>query len=210
MWKEINNCMAENYFMNNEDKTEDVWKTPRESWHTTCDGYIDTNNIADADGYSKIIKPRKYDKIVTEKGTCSLNERNPLSLTSHITLSYSKVKFQSNIHNKNGQTGSENEKNLSSWKSYPTSSSISSNIWRIHFSQLPIAPIILMLFVGNWKSETRAGKVFRSKLTIVQLMSLLLHTKELNTTQMTILQKQSKYQNINIFFSKSHRRHSKR
>ena len=66
MWKEIDNCMADNYFMNNEDKIEDVWKTPRESWHTTCDGYIDTKDINDAlkkvDGYSKILKTRKYDK----------------------------------------------------------------------------------------------------------------------------------------------------
>ena len=100
MWKEIDNCMADNYFMNNEeDKKEDVWKTPRESWHTTCDGYIDTKDINDAlkkvDGYSKILKTRKYDKIVTENGACP-NERSPVSFKSQVVVSYnnSKVKFQ--------------------------------------------------------------------------------------------------------------------
>ena len=99
MWKEIDNCMADNYFMNNEDKIEDVWKTPRESWHTTCDGYIDTKDINDAlkkvDGYSKILKTRKYDKIVTENGACP-NKRSPVSFKSQVVVSYnnSKVKFQ--------------------------------------------------------------------------------------------------------------------
>ena len=103
MWKEINNCMADNYFMNNEDKSEDVWKTPRESWHTTCDGYIDTKDINDAlkkvDGYSKILKTRKqYDKIVTENGA-SCDKANDISLISFnsqgvVSYSNNKVKFQ--------------------------------------------------------------------------------------------------------------------
>ena len=102
MWKEINNCMADNYFMNIEDKSEDVWKTPRESWHTTCDGYIDTKDINDAlkkvDGYSKILKTRKqYDKIVTENGASrdKANDLSPISFNSQVVVSYSnnKVKF---------------------------------------------------------------------------------------------------------------------
>ena len=99
MWKEINNCMADNSFLKNEDNIEDVWKTPRESWHTTWDGYIDTKDICDSlkkvDGYSKILKPRKYDKIVTEKGVCPVIEKSPVSFSSEVVVSYNnKVKFQ--------------------------------------------------------------------------------------------------------------------
>ena len=100
MWKEINNCMADNVFLNNGDKSEEIWKTPRESWHTTCDGYIDTKDFNDAmnkvDGYSKILKTRKYDKIVTEEAGFpkTSNERSPISFNSQVVLSYNKVKFQ--------------------------------------------------------------------------------------------------------------------
>ena len=99
MWKEINNCMADNSFLNNDVNIEDVWKTPRESWHTTWDGYIDTKDISDSlkkvDGYSKILKTRKYERIVTEKGACPAIEKSPVCFSSEVVVSYNnKVKFQ--------------------------------------------------------------------------------------------------------------------
>ena len=76
-WKLINSNMALNYFMNVDnnnlyvnDVCEDdflaalgtteaeVWRTPRESWMTTSDGYVDCPE--DAEGfYAKIHKPTK-------------------------------------------------------------------------------------------------------------------------------------------------------
>ena len=129
--------MADNYFMNNEDKIEDVWKTPRESWHTTCDGYIDTKDINDAlkkvDGYSKILKTRKYDKIVTENGACP-NERSPVSFKSQVVVSYnnSKVKFQRIcIYQKSCQTGSKMRKSFILKIVFSNCSSLNSSVSQI-------------------------------------------------------------------------------
>ena len=89
LWTEINNSMAENYFIQTEEiskstesgnnsfrsQSEDteVWETPRASWQTTSDGYIEAMEIEKVamkavTGYSKIMKNKKYDKIITEDG----------------------------------------------------------------------------------------------------------------------------------------------
>ena len=105
--------MAENYFIQTEEisqstesgsrslksQSEDteVWETPRASWLTTSDGYIEALEIDKAamkavNGYSKIIKNKKYDKIITEVGpqqlVASANELK--TCNSQITLSHNR------------------------------------------------------------------------------------------------------------------------
>ena len=93
--------MAENYFLLPEDNSKDdidrsravseendIWATPRASWRSTSDGYIDQVKVdsvlANLQGYSKINKNKKYDKIITERAGL-------VTYNSQIILSYNKV-----------------------------------------------------------------------------------------------------------------------
>ena len=95
--------MAENYFIQhaNEEKVDkmsltqsdenETWETPRASWRSTSDGYIEALEIEKSlksyVGYSKITKPKSYDKILTE-----ICPDGKFTYNSHITLSYNKVR----------------------------------------------------------------------------------------------------------------------
>ena len=118
--------MAENYFMNENTNCHDgpeeksvaaeqhkqspedlsdgaeVWATPRASWRSTLDDYIEAVDIVAAGGtggtedgmagYSKINKATKtrfYDKILTEADPELA--RSKLLYNSQVTLSYTKV-----------------------------------------------------------------------------------------------------------------------
>ena len=115
--------MAENYFMNENPNCHDgpeeesvaaeqhkqspedfwdgaeVWATPRASWRSTLDDYIEAVDIAATGvtedgvaGYSKINKATKtrfYDKILTE--TAPVLARSKILYNSQVTLSYTKV-----------------------------------------------------------------------------------------------------------------------
>lgn len=102
MWKEINSNMAENYFIQHpheqeNDKTtsdeNEIWETPRASWRSTSDGYIEAwkidNSLKSLTGYSKIVKPKSYDRILTETGL-----DGKFTYNSQITLSYNKVRTE--------------------------------------------------------------------------------------------------------------------
>ena len=113
LWTEINNSMADNYFIQTEENSKsielgnnsvrsqsedtEVWETPRASWQTTSDGYIEAVEIEKAAlksvaGYSKIIKNKKYDKIITEDGSqqnCK-SQNGLLNHNSQVIMSYNK------------------------------------------------------------------------------------------------------------------------
>ena len=106
LWNEINESLANNSFINNEDHTEkisvretdedelDIWATPRASWHTTCDGYIEAwqidKTVGLTDIYSKINRNQNYDKILTSQGRDKDND--VITYNSHVTLSYTNTK----------------------------------------------------------------------------------------------------------------------
>ena len=104
LWNEINESLASNSFINNEDHTEkiketdedelDIWATPRASWHTTCDGYIEAwqidKTLGLTDIYSKINRNQNYDKILTSQGRDT--DIDVITYNSHVTLSYTNTK----------------------------------------------------------------------------------------------------------------------
>ena len=106
LWNEINESLASNSFINNEDHIEkinvretdddelDIWATPRASWHTTCDGYIEAWQIDKTAGltdlYSKIHRHQNYDKILTSQARDKDNDA--ITYNSQVTLSYTNTK----------------------------------------------------------------------------------------------------------------------
>ena len=109
LWNEINESLASNSFISNEDHIEkinvretddelDIWATPRASWHTTCDGYIEAWQIDKTDLYSKINRNQNYDKILTSQNGDKDNDA--ITYNSHVTLSYTntKVIFTPTVH----------------------------------------------------------------------------------------------------------------
>ena len=99
LWREIDSNLASNYFIQNKNSIDnisddnDVWQTPRASWRSTSDGYIEAleleKSLKSFEGYSRIKKPQKYDKIFTTSGD---NNCASLTYNSQITLSYNKVR----------------------------------------------------------------------------------------------------------------------
>ena len=105
LWNEINESLANNSFINTEDHNEktnvretdeelDIWATPRASWHTTSDGYIQAWQLDKTPGltdlYGKIVRNQKYDKILTAEDRDRDNDA--ITYSSHITLSYTNTK----------------------------------------------------------------------------------------------------------------------
>ena len=101
LWNEINESLASNSFINTEDHNEktnvretdeelDIWATPRASWHTTSDGYIEAWHLAKTDLYSKITRHQNYDKILTSEDRDKDNDA--ITYNSQITLSYANTK----------------------------------------------------------------------------------------------------------------------
>ena len=103
LWNEINESLASNSFINNEDHIEkindeemDIWATPRASWHTTSDGYIqawqlDKTTTGLTDLYSKITRSQNYDKILTSENRRD-KDNDAITYNSHVTLSYTNTK----------------------------------------------------------------------------------------------------------------------
>ena len=102
LWNEINESLASNSFINNEDQIEkikvreaeeelDIWATPRASWHTTSDGYIEAWHLAKTDLYSKITRSQNYDKILTSEDRRD-KDNDAITYNSHVTLSYTNTK----------------------------------------------------------------------------------------------------------------------
>ena len=68
-----------------------MWTTPRASWHTTSDGYIQRQHLGDL--YGKITKNRNgdknYDKILT-----ATDREKVMTYSSQVTLSYNNTKVR--------------------------------------------------------------------------------------------------------------------
>ena len=101
LWNEINESLASNSFINTEEHIEkinvrepeedlDIWETPRASWHTTCDGYIQACQLDKTAGltdlYGKITRSQNYDKILTSEKRDK--DSDAITYSSHVTLSY--------------------------------------------------------------------------------------------------------------------------
>ena len=88
--------MAQNCFMEADTEEElaeesEVWATPRASWHTTCDGYIQLGQLSDV--YSKITRNKNSGKMLTSH--CQDTARdNGITYSSHVTLSYTASKVR--------------------------------------------------------------------------------------------------------------------
>ena len=68
-----------------------MWTTPRASWHTTSDGYIQRQHLGEL--YGKITKNRNgdknYDKILT-----ATDREKVMTYSSQVTLSYNNTKVR--------------------------------------------------------------------------------------------------------------------
>ena len=75
-------------------------ETPRESWKTTSDGYIDAfeiDNMSAFSGYSKNSKPKRADTVGIEKKDALVTYNNIedslwVTYQSEVTVSYNQVK----------------------------------------------------------------------------------------------------------------------
>ena len=68
-----------------------MWTTPRASWHTTSDGYIQRQHLGEL--YGKITKNRNYDKNY-DKILTATDKEKVMTYSSQVTLSYNNTKVR--------------------------------------------------------------------------------------------------------------------